>query len=82
MSVKLGHLKEERRLRVFENRVLRTIFGPERNEVTEEWRNQINKELNNLYPSPIIVRVIISSRMREAGRVERRGRGEVYTGFR
>jgi len=57
-------LREERRLRVFENRVLRRIFGPKRDEATEEWRKLHNKELNNLYSSPNIVRVIKSRRMR------------------
>ena len=51
-------LREERRLRVFENRVLRRIFGLNRDEVTGEWRKLHNKELNNLYSSPNIVRVI------------------------
>jgi hypothetical protein len=51
-------LREERRLRVFENRVLRRIFGPKRDEVTEEWRKIHNKELNDLYCCPSIVRVI------------------------
>ena len=56
-------LSEERRLRVFENRVLR-IIGPRRDEVTVEWRKLHNKELNNLYSSPNIVRMIKSRRMR------------------
>jgi len=64
-------LREERRLRVFENRVLRRIFGPKRDEVTGEWRKLHNEELNNLYSSPNIVRVIISRRMRWAGHVAR-----------
>ena len=51
-------LREERRLRVFENRVLRRIFGPKRDEVTGECRKLHNEELNNLYSSPNIVRVI------------------------
>jgi hypothetical protein len=49
---------KERRLRVFEKRVLRRIFGPKRDEVTGEWRKLHNKELNDLYSSPNIVRVI------------------------
>jgi hypothetical protein len=51
-------LKEERRLRVSENRVLRRIFGPRRDEVTEDWRKLQNEELNVLYSSPSIVRLI------------------------
>jgi hypothetical protein len=70
-------LKEERRLRVFENRVLRRIFGPKRDEVAGEWRKLHNEELNDVYCSPNIVRVIKSRRMRWAGHVacvgERRG---------
>jgi len=57
-------LREEHRLRVFENRVLRRIFGPRRDEVTGEWKKLHNEELNDLYFSPIIVRVIKSRRMR------------------
>jgi hypothetical protein len=53
-------LREERRLRVLENRVLRRIFGPRRNEVTGEWRKLHNDEINDLYCSPNIVRVIKS----------------------
>jgi hypothetical protein len=51
-------LREERRLRAFENRVLRRIFGPKRDEVTGEWRRLHNKELNALHFSPSIIRVI------------------------
>jgi len=65
--------REKRRLRVFENRVLRRIFGPERDEVTGEWRKLHNKELNDVYCSPNIVRVIKSRRMRWAGHVARLG---------
>ena len=66
-------LREERKLRVFENVVLRRIFGPRRDEVTGEWRRLHNEELNDLYSSPNIVRVIKSRRMRWAGHVARMG---------
>ena len=66
-------LREERKLRVFENMVLRRIFGPRREEVTGEWRRVHNEELNDLYSSPNIVRVIKSRRMRWAGHVARMG---------
>jgi hypothetical protein len=71
-------LREERRLRVFENRVLRRKVGNKRDEVTGEWRKLHNEELNDLYCSPYIVRVI-KLRMRWAGNVARmRGRRGVY----
>jgi hypothetical protein len=62
-------LREERRLKVFENRVLRSVFGPKRNEVAGEWRKWHNEELNDLYSLPNIVRVVKSRRMRWAGHV-------------
>jgi len=66
-------LREERKLRVFENMVLRRIFGTRRDEVTGEWRRFHNEELNDLYSSPNIVRAIKSRRMRWAGHVRRMG---------
>jgi hypothetical protein len=58
---------------VFENRVLRRIFGPKRDEVTGGWRKLHNEELHNLYSSPNIIGMIKSRRIRWAGRVERMG---------
>jgi len=66
-------LREERKLRVFENMVLRRIFGPRRDDITGEWRRLHNEELNDLYSSPNIVLVIKSRRMRWAGHVVRMG---------
>jgi hypothetical protein len=68
-------LWEEHRLRAFENRVLRRIFGPNRNEVTGEWRKLHNGELHKLSSSPDIIREIKSRRMRWAGHVARMGEG-------
>ena len=79
-------LREEKKLRVFENTVLRRIFGPRRDEVTGEWRRLHNEELSDLYSSPNIVRVIKSRRMRWAGHVvrmgEERGLHRVWWGSR
>jgi len=69
-----------RKLRVFENMVLRRIFGPRRDEVTGEWRRLHNEKLNDLYSSPNIVRVIKSRRMRWAGHVARMGGERGCTG--
>jgi hypothetical protein len=66
-------LREECRLRVFENKVLRRIFGPKRNDVTEKWRILHHKELYALYSSPNIIRVIKSRRLRWAGHVAHKG---------
>jgi hypothetical protein len=62
-------LREEHRLRVFENRVLRRIFGSKRDEATGEWRKLHIEELRDLYSSPSIIRIIKSRRMRWAGHV-------------
>jgi len=74
-------LREESRLRVFENGMLRRIFGPKRDEVTSKWRKLHIEELNVLYSSPNIVRVIKWRRYKWAGHVARMRRREAYTGF-
>jgi hypothetical protein len=76
-------LREEHRLRVFENRVLRRIFGPKRVEVTGGWRKLHNEELRDLYSSPStrIIRIIKSRRMRWAVHVARMGRRETRIGY-
>jgi len=83
MGTKLGRSHgEERRLRVFKNGLLRRIFGPERDEVTGEWRQLHNEELNCLYSLPSIVPKIKSRRMRWAGHVVHMGeRRSVYRSF-
>ena len=77
-------MREERRLRLFENRVLRRVFGPKREEVTEGWRKLHNEELNDLYSLHNIVRVVKSRRMRWVGHValmeENRGVHRVLVG--
>jgi hypothetical protein len=73
-------LREEHRLRVFENRFLRKIFGPKGDEATGEWRKFHSEELHNLYSSPDIIRQVKSRRMRWAGHVARMGEErKVYT---
>jgi hypothetical protein len=67
-------LREEHRLRVFENRVLRRIFGLKRDEVTGEWRKLHNEKLRDLYSSPSAIRMIKSRRMSWAGHVARMGK--------
>ena len=69
-------LREERRLSVFENRVLRRVFGPKRDEVTGEWRKLNNEKLSDMYSLPNIVRVVKSRRMGWAGHVARMGKGK------
>jgi hypothetical protein len=77
-------LREERKLRVFENKMLRRIFGPRRDKITGDWRRLHNEKLNNLYSSPTIVQGIKSRRMRWAGHVacmgEERGVYRVLVG--
>jgi hypothetical protein len=77
-------LREEQRLKVFENRLLRRIFGPKRDEATGQWRRLHREELNDLYSSPNSIRVIKSRRMRLAGHVagmgEKRGAYRILVG--
>jgi hypothetical protein len=73
-------LREEHRLRVFENRVLRRILGSKRGEVTGSWRKLHNEELHNLYTSPIIIRTIKSRRTRLAWYVAQMGDKRIYIG--
>jgi hypothetical protein len=71
-------LRETHRLRVFEDRVLKRIFGPKRDEVTGRWRKLHNQELCDFYSSPSIIRMIKSRRMRWAGHVARMVKRNVY----
>jgi hypothetical protein len=73
-------LREEHRLRVFENRVLRRIFRPKRDYVTGEWRKLHNEELRDLYSLPSIIRIIKSRRMGWAGHVAQMGRRGAHIG--
>jgi hypothetical protein len=68
-------------LRVFENRVLRRIFGPKRDEVTGDWRKLYNEELHNLYSPPNIIRMMKSRRTRWVGHVILMGRSAMHVGF-
>jgi hypothetical protein len=74
-------LREELRLRLSENRVLRRIFGPYRDEITEERRKRHKEEFHDLYSSPNIVRMIKPRRIWWVGHVTHMRRGEAYTGF-
>ena len=66
-------MREEKRLQVFENKVLRKIFGPKRDEQTDKWRRVHNGELHDLYGKPDIMRIVKSRRLRWAGHVTRMG---------
>jgi hypothetical protein len=66
---------------VFENRVLRRILGPKKDEVTGEWRKLHNEELHNVYSSPNIIRTIKSRRMKWAGHVARMEKREMHIGY-
>jgi hypothetical protein len=74
-------LREEDRLRVFENRLLRRIVGAKRVEVTGGWRKLHNEELRDLYSSPSIIRMIKRRRMRWAGRVALIGRRGIHVAY-
>jgi hypothetical protein len=74
-------LDPEHRLRVSENRRLRRIFGPMRDEMTGGWRKLHNEELHNFYPSPSIIKVMTSRRMRWAGHAARMGQRVIYIGY-
>jgi hypothetical protein len=74
-------LREEHRLRVFENRVLRRIFVPKRYEVMGGCRKLHNEELHNLYSSPSVIKMIKSRRMILEGHIARTGRREMYVGY-
>jgi hypothetical protein len=74
-------LREKQRLMVFENRVVRKLLGPRKDEIPAEWKRLHNEELNDLYSSPTIIRVIQSRIMRLATHVACMGEREVHTGF-
>jgi hypothetical protein len=74
-------LREEHRLRVFENRMLKRIFWPKRDELKEDWRKLHNEELQNLFSSPNLIRMIKSWRVRWAGHVARMGRRRMHLGY-
>jgi hypothetical protein len=74
-------LRKEHRLRVFENRVLRRLFGTKRDKVTGEWRKLHNEELRDLYSSPTIIRRIKSRRIRWVGHIARMGRRGTRIGY-
>jgi hypothetical protein len=74
-------LREEHTLRVFENKVLRRIFWPKRDEVMGEWRKLHNEELHDLYSLPNLIRMMKSRRMRWAGPIARMGETEMHIGY-
>jgi hypothetical protein len=73
-------LREEHRLRVFEDRVLKGLFAPKRDEVTGSWRKLHNEELHNLYPSPNKIKIIKSGKMRLEGHMEKKNSNRVLVG--
>jgi hypothetical protein len=81
MDYVVDGLREEHRLRVFENRVLRRLFGPKRDEMTGDWRKLHNEELHNLYCSPSIIGMIISRRMIWQGMYQNWGRRRMHIGY-
>jgi hypothetical protein len=75
-------LRKGQRLRVFENRMLRRIFGPTRGEVTGDWKKLHNEELHNLYSLPNIIIIIKSMRIKWAGHIAGMGRRGMHVGYR
>jgi hypothetical protein len=75
-------VRDEHRLRVFENRVVRRMLDSERDEMTGDWRKLHNEELHNLYSSPSIIRMIKSRRMRWVGTIARMGRSGMHMGYK
>jgi hypothetical protein len=77
----VSNIREEHRLRVFENSVVRIIFGSKRDKVTGDWRKLHDEKLHNLYSSPNLIRMLKSRRMRLTGHAARKGRRGMHIGY-